>query len=135
MINQVKEIRKMETSQEVLKRIDLIKEIQKGEMIKSILDLENQYKSFEKLETIAYKIAVKKAHTVEEIEQCAKSIEETYTGLYDPDEWAEQVRIKAYGIKWYLERQIGFPQYMEFDEFTKEEGILNPIKEISEVVS
>ena len=118
MINQVKEMRKMETCQEVLNRLGFIQAILKGELYKSIIGIDNEYKSYEKLETIAYKIAVKKANTIEEIEKCAVLVEENYTGQLDPDEWAEQIRIKAYGIEWYLKRQFNSPVFKEFESFT-----------------
>lgn len=91
MINQVKEMRKMDKSQYVLNRIEFIQAILKGESYKSFIGLDNEYKSYEKLETIAYKIAVKKATTVEEIEKCAVSVEENYSGQLDPDEWTEEL--------------------------------------------
>ncbi len=117
MINQVKEMRKMDKSQYVLNRIGFIQEILKGESYKDAIGLDNDYGSYEKLLTIAYKIAVKKANTVEEIEMCAVSVEENYTGKLDPDEWAEQIRIKAYGIEWYLKRQFNSPAYQGFVNF------------------
>lgn len=123
MINQIKEMRAMETSQEVLDRISFIPAILYGESLKSLLGLENNYDSYEKLLTIAFKIAIKKAHTLEEIEKCAVTVEECRYGLFDPDEWAEEIRIKAYGIEWYLKRQFNSPAFEEFAKFTRENGI------------
>jgi len=117
LIEQVKVMRTMKTSQEVLNRVSFIRKIKEAESYKDIIGLDNNYESFEKLETIGYKIAVKKAITVEEIEKCAISVEENYCGPLDPDEWAEQIRIKAYGIEWYLKRQFNSPAYQGFINF------------------
>jgi len=119
MINQVKEMRKMKTSQGVLNYLEFIQAILKGESYKGAIGLENDYKSFAKLETIAYKIAVKKANTVEEIEKCAVLVEENYNGPLDPDEWAEQIRLKAYGVEWYLKRQFNSPAFEELCNFAQ----------------
>jgi len=130
MINQIKEMKKMKTSQAVLNRLEYIQAILKGEFYKDIIGLENDYAAFEKLETIAYKIAVKKSITIEEIENCAVSVEQNYYGKYDPDEWAEQIRIKAYGIEWYLNRNFNSSAYQEFVNFIADnakqaEGVRN----------
>ena len=119
LIEQVKIMNTMETSQEVLNHVEFIIKIKEAESYKSIIGLDNNYKSFEKLETIGYKIAVKKAITVEEIEKCATEVEEKYCGKYDPDEWAEQIRIKAYGIEWYIKRQFNSPVFEEVLDFAK----------------
>lgn len=130
MINLIKKMRKMKTSQVVLNHIEFIQAIAKAESYKDMIGLDNDYKSYEQLETILYKIAVKKATTVEEIEKCAVSVEENYCGQLDPDEYAEQIRIKAYGIEWYLKRQFNSPSYQGFVDFTNEMGIKNPFVEI-----
>ena len=129
MINQVKEMRKMETSQAVLNRLGFVQKIKEGESLKNFIGLDNDYKSYEKLETIAYKIAVKKANTVEEIEKCAVSVEENYCGNHDPDEWAEQIRIKAYGIEWYLDKNLISPALKEFVGFMKNEPFMKSYNE------
>ena len=128
MINQVKKMRYMETTQQVLSYSGFIQEILKGESYKEVIGLDNDYNSYEKLLIIAYKIAIKKASTVEEVEMCAVSVEENYNGQLDPDEWAEQIRIKAYGLKWYLKRQFNSPSYQGFIDFTNEMGIDNPFE-------
>lgn len=128
MINQVIIMRKMKTSQAVLNRIEFIQRILKGEMYKDDIGLENNYISFKKLETIAYKIAVKKANTIKEVEKCALSVEENYNGPLDPQELAEQIRIKAYGLESYLKRQFNSPAYQGFADFTNEMGIDNPFE-------
>ena len=128
MINQVKIMREMVTSQGVLNYLGFIQKIKEAESLKGFIGINNEYKSYDKLETIAYKIAVKKANTVEEIEKCAVSVEENYTGQLDPDELAEQIRIKAYGLGWYLKRQFNTPAYQGFVDFTNEMGIDNPFE-------
>lgn len=130
LIEQVKVMRKMENSKYVLNRIGFIQNIKKSESFKEFIGLDNDYDSFERLEVIAYKIAIKKANTVEEIEECAKSIEENYIGMLCPLEWAEEVRIKAYGIEWYLKKQFRKPSYKTFVDFTDEMGIKNPYEEL-----
>ncbi|PHQ58243.1 MAG: hypothetical protein COA30_00815 [Sulfurimonas sp.] len=135
IIDQVKEMRNMEKSQYVLNRIEFIQEILKGESWKDFLGLDNDYESYEKLLTIAFKIAVKKAKTVDEIEKCAVTVEECSYGKYDPDEFAEQIRIKAYGIEWYLKRQFSAPSYQGFVDFTNEMGIKNPFEELEQAIA
>lgn len=117
MINQIKEMRKMETSQAVLNRLGFIQKIKEAESLKDMIGLDNTYNSYEKLERIGYKLAVKKANTPEEIEKCAVSVEGNYCGIHDPDEWAEQIRIKAYGIEWYLSKELNSPAFKEFESF------------------
>lgn len=107
----------METSQAVLNRLEFIQKIKESELLKDFIGLPSDYKSYKKLETIAYKIAVRKAFTVEEIEKCAIAVEENYSGTHDPDEWAEQIRIKAYGIEWYLSKQLNSQALKELASF------------------
>jgi len=134
-MKQIKKIKDMETTQDVLDRTTFIQEILNGESLKSLIGLESNYGSYEKLLTISFKIAVKKAHTVEEIEKCAVAVEKCRYGLFDPDEWAEQIRIKAYGIEWYLKRQFNSPMFQEFVNFTNETGIDNPFEGLQEKLS
>lgn len=117
MINQIKKMRNMATSQAVLNRLEFIQKIKESESLKDFIGLSSDYKSYEKLETIAYKIAVRKANTVEEIEKCAVSVEENYSGIHDPDELAEQIRIKAYGMEWYLSKILNSQAFKEFESF------------------
>ncbi|WP_373035559.1 hypothetical protein [Sulfurimonas sp.] len=135
LVEQIKVMRKMEKSQYVLNRIGFIQEILKGESYKEVIGLDNDYESYEKLLTIAFKVAVSKAKTVEEIEMCAVAVEECSYGKYDPDEWAEQIRIKAYGLEWYLKRQFNSPAYQGFIDFTNEMGIKNPLEELEQAVA
>lgn len=134
LIDQVKVMRKMEKSEHVLNRTGFLKEILQGESWKDFLGLDNDYESYEKLLTIAFKIAIKKAKTVEEIEKCAVSVEECSYGKYDPDEWAEQIRIRAYGIEWYLKRNFNSPAYQGFVNFANEMGIKNPLEELEKAI-
>jgi len=134
MINAIKLMRKMKTSKDVLDFTDLIRKIKEAELVKDILGIENMYKSWDRIEKIAYIIAVKKATLVAELEKCAVEIGENYSGGIDPDEWAEEVRIKAYGLKWYLEQCFNSAQCDEFVRFTKETGIVNPLSGIPHVI-
>lgn len=124
MIKQIKKMKNMETSQEVLNRVSFITKIKEAEVYKEVIGLDNNYESFEKLETIGFKIAIKKAVTVEEIEKCATEVEEKHRGKYDPNEWADQIRIKAYGLAWYLKKQISSSCFQEFITFLQEEGVI-----------
>ena len=133
-MNLIKKMSKTEKSYVVLNYIKCLQGIKEGEALKDSIGLNNDIESYEKLERIAYKIAIKKATTVEEIEMCAVSVEENYTGKLDPDEWAEQIRIKAYGIEWYLKRQFNSPAYQGFVDFANAEGIENPFAELQQVI-
>ncbi|MBU0721443.1 hypothetical protein KJ877_08875 [bacterium] len=133
-INLVKAMRNMDEAQHVLNYVEVIQEILNGESWKESLGLDNDYEAYEKLLTIAFKIAIKKAKTVEEIEKCAVSVEECSYGKYDPDEWAEQIRIRAYGIEWYLKRNFNSPAYQGFVNFANEMGIKNPLEEIEKAI-
>lgn len=130
MINQIKKMRKMESSQKVLDQIAIIHNTLKEEMHKDIFGLNNDYRSVLRVETIAYKIAIKKAVTTEELEKIATSLEEDFKGdpyLYDEYlEWSEIVRIKAYGYDWFLKKEFNSPAYQEFENFLNMEGIDNP---------
>ena len=134
MLKIIKKLRNKKTSQEVLNFIGDIQNIRKIESYKAFLGLKNDYGSFLKLETIAYKIAVHKANTVEELEECAVSVEEHYCGKYDPNQWAEEIRIKAYGIVWHLKRHFNSPAYEEFVNFSKEINITNPFEYIEQLL-
>lgn len=98
--------------------------------------VDSKYEEYEKLEKKVYQLAIEKATTQEELEKCAKQIEENYTGDdIDPDEWAEQIRIKAYGIEWYLNQFFKSPQYDEFIRFTEKEDIVNPLNGLHQIVN
>lgn len=130
MINQVKKMRKMKSSQEVLDQIAIIHKIMNEEMHKDLAGLNNDYKSFLRVETLAYKITIKKAITTEELEKIATSLEDDFKGdpyLYDEYiEWSEIVRIKAYGYDSFLKKEFNSPAYQEFVNFLNIEGIDNP---------
>jgi hypothetical protein len=114
MRNQIKKMRKMSTSQAILNCVEYYQSIKTAEHWKQLLGLEDDCELYGQLETIGYKIAVRKAKTHEELEQCAVSLEENYTGPFDPFEWAEQIRVKIYGIEWYLSECCGYESYEDF---------------------
>ena len=134
MIYMIKEMKNLKTSEEVLAFAKAIKAIKDVESIKGMQGLSNCYLSFEKLERIAYKIAVQKANTPEELELCAVTVELNDCGIEDPDEWAEQIRIQSYGLECYLEREFKTPSYQSFVDFTSEVGIDNPLEELEQVI-
>ena len=76
----------------------------------------NDLRKWQRLEIFANKIAIKKAKSPEEFEACATHIEKNDYGdfISDSDEWAEQVRIKAYGIDWYFNKYINSPEFENF---------------------
>jgi len=99
MMKQIEEMRKMKTTQQVLNIVEFCQEIKKAEGYKNAIGLNGDCRTYEILETIGLRIAVRKANSREELEACAIAIEENYFGAFDPQEWAEQVRIKAYGME------------------------------------
>ena len=119
MMNLIKSMRNKKTSHDVLKLTKVIADIKKSESLKSALSLDNDYDAYDKLERIGYKIAIKQATTPEEFEECAVAVavEENYYGDLDPQNWAEQIRIRAYGIEWYMKKQLNTPAYVEFKAF------------------
>ena len=53
----------------------------------------------------------------EDLEKCAVSIETYFCNDVDADEWAEDIRIKAYGMEWYLAKELNSPAFKEFEGF------------------
>lgn len=87
-----------------------------------------EIEEYELLEPYAYEQAVKNATNIEELESCATAIEENSIYHPDPDAWAAQIRIKAYGLVWYLKRQLNHPAHKEFVNYLNDNGIENPLK-------
>ena len=107
----LKTVKQLETTNEVLEYIEnVISKIKDSEFTKNILDIDNDFILWQRIEIIANKIAIKKAKSPEEFEACATHIEKNDYGdfIFDSDEWAEQVRIKAYGIDWYFNKYLNF---------------------------
>ena len=120
----LKTVKQLETTYEVLEYIEnVISKIKDSEFTKNILDIDNDFVSWQRIEIIANKIAIKKAKSPEELEACATHIEESNYGdfIIDNDEWAKQVRIKAYGISWYLNKYINSQEYYNFVYFIENE--------------
>lgn len=135
MKNSVKEMRRMKTSQEVLDYIESIQKLKEEEIKKDLIGLDNNYKSYDRVEAIGYKIAIKKALTTDDFENCIVFIEENYHGTLDTDELVEQIRIKAYGVLGYLDQHIKSAAYQEFVNFTKEENIKNPLAKLEQALN
>lgn len=75
--------------------------------------------------------AINKATTPEDLELCAISVETIYCGDdIDVDEWAEQIRIKAYGLDWYLSQYFSSTEYKELVIFTKNTKMVNPFENL-----
>jgi hypothetical protein len=131
MIEQIKYMRRVDSTENVLYRVEFIQDIKKSEGYKNFLGLKNEYQEYERLEVIGYKIAARKAMTAEDIELCAKWIEEKYIGNLDPDLFAEELRAKFYGLNWYLKQQFKSPSYQAFVDFVEIKGIDNPFKSLN----
>lgn len=93
------------------------------------------FKSYRQFETMAYERAIEIATTPEELEACAVSIENDSLEYLDPDGRAEEIRIKTYGIEWYLAKEISSPAYKEFVRFTNKMGIENPFEELEQAIA
>lgn len=110
MRNLIKETKNMGSSQEVLNLIAKIQKMIREELHKDVRGLTNNYEILLEVETIAYKEAIKKAISPEEIEAIAVSLEDDFQGdpyLYDEYiEWSEIVRINAYGYEWFLKKSL-----------------------------
>ncbi|MDD2697921.1 MAG: hypothetical protein PHF17_03870 [Arcobacteraceae bacterium] len=117
----IKKLREMTTTQEVLNYVKLIQADKNAEIYKEVMGLVSDWKTYENLELIGYRIAVRKACSPQELEECAVAIEENYCGDLDSDEWAEQIRLKAYGIEWYLSQSYVLTAMQEFVCFVNEE--------------
>lgn len=138
MRNLIKETKNMGSSQEVLNLITKIQKMIREELHKDVRGLTNNYEILLEVETIAYKEAIKKAISPEEIEAIAVSLEDDFQGdpyLYDEYiEWSEIVRINAYGYEWFLKKEFNSPAYKEFERFTETQNIKNPFEELSSIV-
>ena len=124
----LKTVRKLETNYEVLEYIEnIISKIKDSEFTKNILDIDNDFVSWQKIEIIANKIAIKKAKSPEEFEACATYIEKNDYGdfIFDSEEWAKQVRIKGYGIDWYFNKYINSLEFENFLYFLDKNLILD----------
>ena len=124
----LKTVRKLETNYEVLEYIEnIISKIKDSEFTKNILDIDNDFVSWQRIEIIANKIAIKKAKSPEEFEACATYIEKNDYGdfIFDSEEWAKQVRIKGYGIDWYFNKYINSLEFENFLYFLDKNLILD----------
>jgi len=128
MINTVRKMKNMPATKAVLDSVGSIKRSQTIESLNDYLGLDNTYDAYEQLERIAYKLALKKANTPAELEMCAAAIEENYCGSPYAEEWADQIRIQAYGIEWYLDKEMKSPAFKESILFFNthfEEGVIS----------
>lgn len=87
------------------------------------------------LETYAYKLAVNNATTAEELETCAIEVEENSVYCPNPDEWADNIRIQAYGLEWFLKEQLNSAGHQEFKKYLKENNIENPFEELEQALN
>ena len=120
----LKTVKELKTTYDVLNYTEsVISKIKEAEFIKDILGVNNDLRKWQRLEIFANKIAIKKAKSPEEFEACATHIEKNDYGdfISDSDEWAEQVRIKAYGIDWYFNKYINSPEFENFLYFLDKE--------------
>jgi len=87
------------------------------------------------LETYAYKLAVKHSVTADELEKCAVAVEGNSRYCDNPDEWADDIRIKAYGLVWYLKEQVNSGCHQEFKKYLQDNGLENPLEELEMALS
>lgn len=124
MKNILKTVKELKTTYDVLNYTEsVISKIKEAEFIKDILGVNNDLRKWQRIEIFANKIAIKKAKSPEEFEACATYIEKNDYGdfISDSDEWAEQVRIKAYGVDWYFNKYINSPAFENFLYFLDKE--------------
>lgn len=89
-----------------------------------------EIKNYEQLETYAYTRAVEISATTEELEKCAIAIEENSVYYPDPDAWADQVRILAYGFEWYCKQQLSSVAHQEFKKYLQANDLKNPFEQL-----
>jgi len=94
------------------------------------INMQQKLPEYKKLETCAYELAVERAETVDELEKCAISIEEDSIYNDNPDEWADNIRIKAYGLVWFFKEQINSSCHQEFKKYLQENDLENPLEDI-----
>lgn len=131
----IAKINKMQTVAELLESTNLVRKESFDYAFDNKMVIDETFKSFRELETIAYERAIEIATTPEELEACAVSIENDSLEYLDPDGRAEEIRIKAYGIEWYLAKELNSPAYKEFVRFTNEMGIKNPLEELEQAIA
>ena len=100
------------------------------------------YKNKIALQEKMLEIAVKKAKTAYDYEECDCSIEMNYYGdERDPYEWSEEVRVESFivngvdGLMAVVNKQKSQPAYKEFLNFLEIEGLENPIDGMVESLS
>ena len=92
----LKIVKQLETTYEVLEYIEnVISKIKDSEFTKNILDIDNDFVSWQKIEIIANKIAIKKAKSPEEFEACATYIEKNDYGDFIFDEYYKNYAVNV----------------------------------------
>jgi hypothetical protein len=97
---------------------------------KNGMKMNQEMYDYEALETYAYELAVKHSMTADELEKCAVALEEDAVYCDNPDEWADNIRIRAYGLIWYLKEQVNSGCHQVFKQCLQENGLVNPIEEL-----
>lgn len=121
MLRQVKKMKELKSTQGVLLYVKIIVPIKQAEDYKKRIGMDSNYEVYEQLQRIGYKIAIQKAKTPDELELCASTVELNDCGIDDIDEWAENIRIKAYGPEWYIYKHLGYiKNYLELLQFVKD---------------
>ena len=126
----IKKLNQMNTTKELIESTNIIRHENFEYAFNNRTLIEEGWIKTKELETVAYQLALELATTPEELEACALSIENDSTGYDDPDGLAEQIRIKAYGIEWYLKKEFNSSAYQEFLHFANETGFENPLEEL-----
>lgn len=135
MKNIIEKMNTAKTTKELLDLTDTVRYECMKYYYSNHMVVDEKHEKFQHLEKRIYELAVKNATTPEWLEACAASLELhfCFNGI-DGDDWAEQIRIKAYGIEWYLREQLNSPAYHEFVNFANSEGINNPFEEFKQVI-
>jgi len=97
---------------------------------KNGMKMNQKMHEYKTLETYAYELAVKHSVTADELEKCAVAVEEQSVYCDNPDEWADDIRIKAYGLVWYLKEQVNSGCHQEFKKYLQDNGLENPLEEL-----
>jgi hypothetical protein len=131
MKNIIEKMNTTKTTKELLDLTDTARYEYMKHYYNNSMAVDEKHEKFKSLEKRIYELAIENATIPEELEACAASIELNFCfdGI-DADEWAEQIRIKAYGIEWYLREHFSSSTYQGFVGFTNEERVKNPFEEL-----
>ena len=70
------------------------------------------------------------ATNIDELEKCATAIENDSIHCDNDEEWADHIRILAYGLDWYLKEQLNSGCHQEYKKYLQDNGLENPFEEL-----